>query len=64
MSELLMAEAIVADLEADYMARRYEREWRQLRTVDRLRERLRLRQNRLGLHEPSFGGRQPRTSYR
>jgi len=64
MSELLMAEAIVADMEADYVARRYEREWRQLRTIDRLKERLRLRQNRLGLLDPSFVGRQPRTSYR
>jgi hypothetical protein len=55
MSEALLAEAIVADLRADCVARYYGREWRQLSAIDKLGKKLSLRKNRLGLQGPSFG---------
>lgn len=49
MNEILIAEAIVAERKADYLANSYQREWREMCAVERLELKLRLRRGRLAM---------------
>jgi len=62
MTELLLAEAIIADRRAHCLEHRYAQEWRQLSAIDKLGEKLRLRKNRLGLQGESLGSPYRRVS--
>ena len=51
MYEMLIAKAILAEREADYLANSYQREWRQMRAIDRLEKSLRLQRSRLAIRD-------------
>ena len=49
MYEMLVAQAVLAEREADYLAKSYQYEWHQMRAIDRLEKSLRLRRSRLAI---------------
>lgn len=49
MNEIMVAQAIIAQREADYLGSSYQREWREMHAIEQLERSLKRRRGRLAM---------------